>query len=107
MPVGRRSAENEKLATKLNEAPATGAYPWKISMSISYRFSQTRTGSWPRKGIRKNTTESHNGSIEVRSKVGQGSTFTLKLPFVTLHPGRISPKTGLFSQGTDRFFINL
>lgn len=30
--------------------------------------------------ICKNIVESHNGKIEVRSKVGQGSTFTIKLP---------------------------
>jgi signal transduction histidine kinase len=30
--------------------------------------------------ICKNLVEGHNGRIEVKSKVGEGSTFTVKLP---------------------------
>ncbi|MDD5561394.1 MAG: PAS domain S-box protein [Candidatus Omnitrophica bacterium] len=45
-------------------------------------FSMRRDGKGLGLSICHNIIKSHNGSIELKSQVGRGSTFTIKLPFI-------------------------
>ena len=46
----------------------------------SHRSSGDRTGFGLGLSITKNIVEIHNGTVEVQSVVGEGSTFTVRLP---------------------------
>ena len=48
----------------------------------SHRTSGDRTGFGLGLAITKNIVEMHNGSVEVESTIGEGSTFTVRLPIL-------------------------
>ena len=88
------SSENGRVRIDVTDS-GRGIAPDDISKVFEPYYSTKETGTGLGLAIVKKAIEDHHGTITVKSKVGEGTTFTITLPVSVSEPGAVrGPQAG-------------
>ena len=95
------SGENGRVRVDVTDS-GRGIAADDIAKVFEPYYSTKETGTGLGLAIVKKAIEDHHGTITVKSKVGEGTTFTITLP-VSGPPMSVAGAAAMGSSGTSRF----